>query len=112
MESRLRVEVESKLLDYLESREDAKLIGGNMSGRNARELAREFRLSRQLNSDADNNNYDDPPPQTSGTSGGSGLKFATPSDTLAISTPTCNVKKDGEKNHLFHHPYKFTLILD
>ncbi|MHC5739721.1 relaxase/mobilization nuclease domain-containing protein [Nostoc sp.] len=42
-----------KLLDYLESREDAKLIGGNMSGRNARELAREFRLSRQLNSDAD-----------------------------------------------------------
>ncbi|MBD2247461.1 relaxase/mobilization nuclease domain-containing protein [Nostoc sp. FACHB-888] len=42
-----------KLLDYLESREDAKLIGGNMSGRNARELAREFKLSRQLNSDAD-----------------------------------------------------------
>jgi hypothetical protein len=41
------------LLDYLESREDAKLIGGNMSGRNARELAREFKLSRQLNSDAD-----------------------------------------------------------
>jgi hypothetical protein len=34
-------------------RQDAKLIGGNMSGRNARELAREFRLSRQLNSDAD-----------------------------------------------------------
>jgi hypothetical protein len=34
-----------KLLDYLESREDAKLIGGNMSGRNARELAREFKLS-------------------------------------------------------------------
>ncbi|WP_179076204.1 relaxase/mobilization nuclease domain-containing protein [Nostoc sp. C057] len=42
-----------KLLDYLESREDAQLIGGNMSGRNARELAREFKLSRQLNSDAD-----------------------------------------------------------
>ncbi|NEU79881.1 relaxase/mobilization nuclease domain-containing protein [Nostoc sp. UIC 10630] len=42
-----------KLLDYLESREDAKLIGGNMSGRNARELAREFKLSRQLNSDAE-----------------------------------------------------------
>ncbi|MBD2532581.1 relaxase/mobilization nuclease domain-containing protein [Nostoc flagelliforme FACHB-838] len=42
-----------KLLDYLESREDAKLIGGNMSGRNSRELAREFKLSRQLNSDAD-----------------------------------------------------------
>ncbi|MGF1981034.1 MAG: relaxase/mobilization nuclease domain-containing protein [Nostoc sp. CmiSLP01] len=42
-----------KLLDYLESRNDAKLIGGNMSGRNARELAREFKLSRQLNSDAD-----------------------------------------------------------
>jgi hypothetical protein len=42
-----------KLLDYLESHEDAKLIGGNMSGRNARELAREFKLSRQLNSDAD-----------------------------------------------------------
>ncbi|MBD2682555.1 MULTISPECIES: relaxase/mobilization nuclease domain-containing protein [Nostoc] len=42
-----------KLLDYLESRENAQLIGGNMSGRNARELAREFRLSRQLNSDAD-----------------------------------------------------------
>ncbi|AUB42965.1 hypothetical protein COO91_09119 (plasmid) [Nostoc flagelliforme CCNUN1] len=29
-------------MDYLESREDAKLIGGNMSGRNARELARVF----------------------------------------------------------------------
>jgi hypothetical protein len=42
-----------KLLDYLESRDEAKLIGGNMSGRNARELAREFKLSRQLNSDAD-----------------------------------------------------------
>ncbi|MBW4565819.1 MAG: relaxase/mobilization nuclease domain-containing protein [Mojavia pulchra JT2-VF2] len=42
-----------KLLDYLAEREDAQLIGGNMSGRNARELAREFKLSRQLNSDAD-----------------------------------------------------------
>ncbi|BAY42408.1 relaxase/mobilization nuclease family protein (plasmid) [Nostoc sp. NIES-2111] len=42
-----------KLLDYLESRDDAKLIGGNMSGRNARELAKEFRLSRQLNPDAE-----------------------------------------------------------
>jgi Relaxase/Mobilisation nuclease domain/Protein of unknown function (DUF3991) len=41
------------LLDYLVSRDDAKLIGGNMSGRNARELAREFRLSRQLNPDAE-----------------------------------------------------------
>ncbi|WP_414530744.1 relaxase/mobilization nuclease domain-containing protein [Nodularia chucula] len=42
-----------KLLDYLESRTDAQLIGGNMSGRNARELAQEFRLSRQLNSQAE-----------------------------------------------------------
>ncbi len=42
-----------KLLDYLESREKAQIIGGNMSGRNARELAREFRVSRQLNPDAD-----------------------------------------------------------
>ncbi len=42
-----------KLLDYLESREKARLIGGNMSRRNARELAREFRLSRQLNPDAE-----------------------------------------------------------
>ncbi|MBD2207472.1 relaxase/mobilization nuclease domain-containing protein [Calothrix sp. FACHB-1219] len=42
-----------KLLDYLESSENAKLIGGNMSGRNSRELAKEFRLSRQLNPDAE-----------------------------------------------------------
>jgi len=42
-----------KLLDYLESRDKAKLIGGNMSGRNARELATEFKLSRQLNPDAE-----------------------------------------------------------
>ena len=37
------------LLDYLESSSGSRLIGGNMSGRNARELAREFKLSRQLN---------------------------------------------------------------
>ena len=37
------------LLDYLESSRGSRLIGGNMSGRNARELAREFKLSRQLN---------------------------------------------------------------
>lgn len=37
------------LLDYLESSPGSRLIGGNMSGRNARELAREFKLSRQLN---------------------------------------------------------------
>jgi hypothetical protein len=42
-----------KLLDYLESSENAKVIGSNMSGRNARELAKEFRLSRQLNPDAE-----------------------------------------------------------
>jgi hypothetical protein len=42
-----------KLLDYLESRDEAQLIGGNMSGRNARELAKEFKLSRQLNPDAE-----------------------------------------------------------
>ncbi|WP_414545195.1 relaxase/mobilization nuclease domain-containing protein [Nostoc sp. CCY0012] len=41
------------LLDYLASRDDAQLIGGNMSGRNARELTKEFRLSRQLNPDAE-----------------------------------------------------------
>ncbi|MBW4557946.1 MAG: relaxase/mobilization nuclease domain-containing protein [Trichormus sp. ATA11-4-KO1] len=41
------------LLAYLESSSDAKLIGGNMSGRNARELTKEFRLSRQLNPDAE-----------------------------------------------------------
>lgn len=37
------------LLDYLESSPGSRIIGGNMSGRNARELAREFKLSRQLN---------------------------------------------------------------
>ncbi|WP_256872059.1 relaxase/mobilization nuclease domain-containing protein [Nostoc sp. TCL26-01] len=42
-----------KLLDYLHNSENAKLIGGNMSGRNARELSKEFRLSRQLNPDAE-----------------------------------------------------------
>ncbi|MBD2458268.1 relaxase/mobilization nuclease domain-containing protein [Nostoc sp. FACHB-87] len=42
-----------KLLDYLHNSENAKLIGGNMSGRNPRELASEFRLSRQLNPDAE-----------------------------------------------------------
>lgn len=42
-----------KLLDYLHNSENAKLIGGNMSGRNARELSKEFRVSRQLNPDAE-----------------------------------------------------------
>jgi hypothetical protein len=41
------------LLEYLENRESASLIGGNMFGRNALELAREFRLSRQLNPEAE-----------------------------------------------------------
>jgi Relaxase/Mobilisation nuclease domain len=41
------------LLDYLENREESSLIGGNMFGTNARELAREFRLSRQLNPEAE-----------------------------------------------------------
>ncbi|MGJ5676785.1 MAG: relaxase/mobilization nuclease domain-containing protein [Nostochopsis sp.] len=41
------------LLDYLETREKSSLIGGNMFGTNARELAREFRLSRQLNPQAE-----------------------------------------------------------
>ncbi|WP_242062389.1 relaxase/mobilization nuclease domain-containing protein [Nostoc punctiforme] len=41
------------LLDYLENKEQSFLIGGNMFGTNARELAREFRLSRQLNPEAD-----------------------------------------------------------
>lgn len=41
------------LLDYLESSPGSRLIGGNMSGRNARELAREFKLSRQLNPDVE-----------------------------------------------------------
>lgn len=40
------------LLNYLENKQGASLIGGNMFGRNARELAREFRLSRQLNPEA------------------------------------------------------------
>ncbi len=37
------------LLNYLEKKEQAELIGGNMGGRDAEELAKEFRLSRQLN---------------------------------------------------------------
>ena len=37
------------LLNYLEGKEEAELIGGNMVGKNARELAAEFRFSRQLN---------------------------------------------------------------
>ncbi len=37
------------LLDYLQSSQESRLIGGNMSGRNALELAREFKVSRQLN---------------------------------------------------------------
>ncbi|MBD2341432.1 relaxase/mobilization nuclease domain-containing protein [Calothrix sp. FACHB-156] len=41
------------LLDYLQSQEDAKLIGGNMGGNNAIALAREFKISRQLNPEAD-----------------------------------------------------------
>jgi hypothetical protein len=41
------------LLNYLESQKDAKLIGGNMGGDNARALAREFKISRQLNLEAD-----------------------------------------------------------
>jgi Relaxase/Mobilisation nuclease domain len=41
------------LLDYLENKEQSSLIGGNMFGTNARELAREFRLSRQLNPEAE-----------------------------------------------------------
>ncbi|MEA5516772.1 relaxase/mobilization nuclease domain-containing protein [Nodularia sp. UHCC 0506] len=40
------------LLNYLENREKSSLIGGNMFGTNAAELAREFRLSRQLNPEA------------------------------------------------------------
>ncbi|MGB7441820.1 MAG: relaxase/mobilization nuclease domain-containing protein [Coleofasciculaceae cyanobacterium] len=38
------------LLNYLHSRTEARLIGGNMEGTNPRELAAEFRLSYQLNS--------------------------------------------------------------
>ncbi|QIR41938.1 relaxase/mobilization nuclease domain-containing protein (plasmid) [Tolypothrix sp. PCC 7910] len=41
------------LLDYLQSQENAKLIGGNMGGNNAIALAREFKISRQLNPEAD-----------------------------------------------------------
>jgi hypothetical protein len=36
------------LLDYLAGRDGAELIGGNMEGRNPRELAREFAFSRAL----------------------------------------------------------------
>lgn len=36
-------------LNYVLGKEGAQLIGGNMSGRNARELAAEFRFSRRLN---------------------------------------------------------------
>ncbi|MBD2441315.1 relaxase/mobilization nuclease domain-containing protein [Nostoc sp. FACHB-110] len=41
------------LLNYLQSQEGAKLIGGNMGGRNPRALAVEFKISRQLNLEAD-----------------------------------------------------------
>lgn len=37
------------LLNYLSQKEGAELIGGNMVASNARELAAEFRFSRQLN---------------------------------------------------------------
>lgn len=37
------------VLNYLFGKEGAKQIGGNMEGRNPRELAAEFRFSRQLN---------------------------------------------------------------
>lgn len=37
------------LLDYVENSPDATRIGGNMFGENARELAKEFKISRQLN---------------------------------------------------------------
>lgn len=37
------------LLEYVSDKEEAERIGGNMSGRNPRELAAEFRFSRQLN---------------------------------------------------------------
>ncbi len=36
------------LLNYVEGKEDARRIGGNMVGRNARELAAEFKLSWKL----------------------------------------------------------------
>ncbi|MGL5922452.1 relaxase/mobilization nuclease domain-containing protein [Chroococcidiopsis sp.] len=38
-------------MSYLLDKEQAELIGGNMLGENARELAAEFKLSRQLNPD-------------------------------------------------------------
>ncbi|MBE9210741.1 relaxase/mobilization nuclease domain-containing protein [Nostoc sp. LEGE 06077] len=41
------------LLNYLQSQEGAKLIGGNMGSNNARALAVEFKISRQLNLEAD-----------------------------------------------------------
>ncbi|WP_138505687.1 relaxase/mobilization nuclease domain-containing protein [Nostoc sp. PA-18-2419] len=41
------------LLNYLQSQQGAKLIGGNMGGQNARALALEFKISRQLNLEAD-----------------------------------------------------------
>ena len=37
------------LLDYLEQDLDDTLVGGNMFGENARELTKEFKISRQLN---------------------------------------------------------------
>ncbi|NJL62205.1 MAG: relaxase/mobilization nuclease domain-containing protein [Methylacidiphilales bacterium] len=37
------------LLEYVENKEEAERIGGNMSGQNPRELAAEFKFSRQLN---------------------------------------------------------------
>jgi len=37
------------LLNYLQEKEGAQLIGSNMVGQNARELAAEFRFSRELN---------------------------------------------------------------
>ncbi len=45
------------LLNYLEGKEQAQLIGGNMSGRNARELSAEFGLSRALNPNAQRKVY-------------------------------------------------------
>lgn len=45
------------LLNYLEGKEQAQLIGGNMSGRNARELSAEFGLSRALNPNAKRHVY-------------------------------------------------------
>ena len=45
------------LLNYLEGKEQAQLIGGNMSGRNARELSAEFGLSRALNPHAQRKVY-------------------------------------------------------